>query len=151
VALACSTTTAHALTIETVVVGNPGNAPDQDYHIDPIRQGPNDGGRGAVAYTYEIGKYEVTNAEYVEFLNAVAATDTHSLYRTSMNNATRGGITRSGASGNYSYTLRPNMANKPVNFVSFLDSARFVNWLHNGQPSGAQDIRQKMGPTRSVA
>jgi len=31
------------------------------------------------------------------------------------------------------------MGNKPVSFVSFWDSARFTNWLHNGQPSGAQD------------
>ena len=26
----------------------------------------------------------------------------------------------------------------PVNFVSFYDSLRFANWLHNGQPTGAQ-------------
>jgi hypothetical protein len=26
-----------------------------------------------------------------------------------------------------------------VNYVSFFDSARFVNWLHNGQPSGGQN------------
>jgi len=54
--------TAYAVTIETVVVGDPGNAPDVDYLSD--------GGRGAVAYTYEIGKYQVTNSEYTEFLNA---------------------------------------------------------------------------------
>ena len=28
------------------------------------------------------------------------------------------------------------MGNKPVNFVSFFDSMRFVNWLENGQPTG---------------
>jgi formylglycine-generating enzyme required for sulfatase activity len=27
----------------------------------------------------------------------------------------------------------------PVNFVSFFDVLRFANWLHNGQPTGAQD------------
>jgi formylglycine-generating enzyme required for sulfatase activity len=27
----------------------------------------------------------------------------------------------------------------PVNFVSFFDALRFVNWLDNGQPTGAQD------------
>ncbi len=26
----------------------------------------------------------------------------------------------------------------PVNFVSFWDGLRFANWLHNGQPTGAQ-------------
>jgi formylglycine-generating enzyme required for sulfatase activity len=27
----------------------------------------------------------------------------------------------------------------PVNYVSFYESLRFANWLHNGQPTGAQD------------
>jgi hypothetical protein len=26
----------------------------------------------------------------------------------------------------------------PVNYVSFYDALRFANWLHNGQPTGAQ-------------
>lgn len=138
-AIVFSASSVHAVSIETVLVGNPHNAPDHDYHIDPIRQGPNDGGRGSVAYNYEIGKYEVTNSQYAEFLNAVAATDTHLLYHTGMNNAINGGITRSGTSGSYTYTPRPNMANKPVAQVNFWDAARFVNWLHNGQTSGAQD------------
>jgi formylglycine-generating enzyme required for sulfatase activity len=30
-------------------------------------------------------------------------------------------------------------ANRPVNHVSWGDAARFANWLHNGQPSGAQN------------
>ena len=29
------------------------------------------------------------------------------------------------------------MGNKPVNFVSWLDAARYVNWLENGMPSDA--------------
>jgi len=137
--LAFSTSAVHAVLIETVTVGNPGNGPDHDYHIEPIHQGTVDGGRGAVAYAYEIGKYEVTNAEYAEFLNAVAGEDTHALYRTSMSSVVRGGILRNGSSGNYTYTVKPNMGNKPVNYVSFWDAARFTNWLHNGQPIGAQD------------
>ena len=31
------------------------------------------------------------------------------------------------------------MDNKPVNFVSWYDAARFANWFHNGQPIGKQD------------
>jgi formylglycine-generating enzyme required for sulfatase activity len=31
-------------------------------------------------------------------------------------------------------------ADRPVNYVSWGDAARFANWLHNGQPSGAQDL-----------
>jgi formylglycine-generating enzyme required for sulfatase activity len=29
-------------------------------------------------------------------------------------------------------------ADRPVNYVSFWDAARFANWLHNGQPTGPQ-------------
>src|SRR6185369_7585176 len=36
--------------------------------------------------------------------------------------------------------VRPSMGGKPVNFVSWLDAARYANWLHNGQPSGTQSI-----------
>jgi len=32
-----------------------------------------------------------------------------------------------------------NRVNRPVNYVSFWDACRFANWLHNGQPTGAQD------------
>jgi hypothetical protein len=28
------------------------------------------------------------------------------------------------------------MADKPVNYVSFFDAMRFINWLHNGEGSG---------------
>jgi sulfatase modifying factor 1 len=39
------------------------------------------------------------------------------------------------------------MANKPVNYVSYFDSLRFVNWLDNGQPIGPQGL----GTTESGA
>ena len=35
---------------------------------------------GAVDYAYQIAKNETTIAQYAEFLNAVAATDTYELY-----------------------------------------------------------------------
>ena len=53
--------------LEFVPVGDPGNAADAS-------------GYGAVAYTYQIGKYDVTMAQYCQFLNAVAKTDTYGLY-----------------------------------------------------------------------
>jgi hypothetical protein len=49
----------------------------------------------AVAYKYYVGTYEFTNAQYVEFLNAKAATDPLGLYNTSMGSGF-GGITRTG-------------------------------------------------------
>jgi formylglycine-generating enzyme required for sulfatase activity len=121
------------ITIPTISVGDPGNA------ADPLTGNL----YGSVAYTYNIGTTEVTNAQYAAFLNAVAATDTHNLYNgngTSTNMAGPfGGITRANSSGSYTYATVPGRENNPVNFVSFWDATRFANWLHNGQPTGAQD------------
>ena len=129
--------------LETVTVGNPGNSPDDEVMVD-------DGstGYGAVAHTYNIGKFEVTAGQYTVFLNAVAATDTYGLYNTSMDDIPSGcQITRSGTSGSYTYDFsgRPSgteadWTNRPVNYVTWGDAARFSNWLHNGQPTGAQDL-----------
>ncbi|MBN1488954.1 MAG: SUMF1/EgtB/PvdO family nonheme iron enzyme [Phycisphaerae bacterium] len=93
---------------------------------------------GAVPYEYRIGKYEVTNAEYATFLNAVARTDSYSLYNTAMGSG-YGGITRSGSSGSYSYEVIPGRGDKPVNYVSFWDACRFANWLHNGEYNGSTE------------
>lgn len=122
------------VTFEWAVIGNAGNAGELS--------GDSAGGFGpgvlvgAVAYNYAISKHEVTNAQYAEFLNAVAATDSFALYNDSMSDEARGGITRSGAPGSYGYATNANMANKPVNYVSFFDAMRFTNWLHNGQGNG---------------
>lgn len=95
-------------------------------------------GFGSVAYEFYIGKYEVTNSEYVEFLNSVAVNDANGLYVTNMNSSSYGGISRSGYPGNYSYSVKNNMDNKPVNFVNWFNCIRYCNWLHNGKPIGSQ-------------
>ena len=96
------------------------------------------GNRGAVVYEYQIGTYEITNAEYQAFLNVVAKTDSfYGLYNTQMGSAANGGIMRSGQNGNFIYTVKPGFAKKPVNFVNIYNAMRFCNWLHNGaQPNG---------------
>jgi hypothetical protein len=112
--------------LDFVTVGNPGNA--NDTHGD---------GYGAVDYAYAIGKYEVTAGQYTAFLNGVAATDTYGLYNTNMWSSGYGcKIERSGTSGSYTYSVAADRANRPVNYVSFWDAARFVNWLHNDQGNG---------------
>ena len=114
-----------AVTMAWTPVGNPGNA------CDPQSQGC----FGSVSYEYRVGIYEVTNAQYAEFLNAKAATDPLGLYDTGMGDPQGyGGITRTGSSGTYSYSTVVGRENKPVG-VSFYDALRFANWLNNGQGS----------------
>lgn len=125
---------ASAISIATVPVGNVGNTGE----VQP------QGTFGSVAYEYRIATTEVTNAQYVDFLNAVAATDTYGLYESSMGTSTSAGIVRTGSSGSYIYSVKPNAGaytygNKPVNLVTWYDTLRFANWLNNGQPSGIQD------------
>jgi formylglycine-generating enzyme len=127
----------HAVTIDMVTVGNAGNAND-----------PATGNLyGGVAYDYQIGKYDVTIGQYTDFLNAVAKTDTYSLYNANMGNDQNiRGISRTGTSGAYTYSVigpdgvvnGQSGANRPITFVSWFDSARFANWLANGQPTGVQ-------------
>jgi formylglycine-generating enzyme required for sulfatase activity len=96
-------------------------------------------GYGSVSYTYYMNKYHLTNNEYIEFLNAVAKTDTYGLYTVSMTTDTRAGIVRSGSSGNYVYSVKNNYGNKPVIMVNWFHCARYCNWLHNNKPTGSQN------------
>jgi sulfatase modifying factor 1 len=96
-------------------------------------------GKGSVPYDFRIGKFEINNKQYAAFLNAVAADDPHSLYSSNMTVNVYGGITRSGAPGDYSYAPKPGREHHPVVWVDFHDALRFCNWLHHGQPTGVQD------------
>jgi|CXWL01.1.fsa_nt_gi formylglycine-generating enzyme required for sulfatase activity len=130
---------AHAqVTIETVTVGNPGNAGELS--------GNGAGGFGqnrvcgAVNYVYKIGKFEITAGQYTAFLNAVADDDIHELYNPLMWNGDQNSIERTGSSPNYQYSVAPAWVNRPVSYVSWGDAARFANWMHNGQPTGPQGL-----------
>jgi hypothetical protein len=73
---------AHAeVTMDWLTIDDPGNACDTQ----------SEGCFGAVAYSYRISKYEVTNAQHTEFLNAVSADDTNGLYNTDMGRSSQGG------------------------------------------------------------
>jgi len=125
------------ITIATVPVGNPYNAPD-----------PNTGSIfGQVNYTYNIGEYDVTSSEYTTFLNAVAGVDTYGLYNSNMagggySGAYGCGISIQSGAGTalnpYTYTVAAGFVNRPVTWVSLWDATRFANWLDNGQPNGPE-------------
>jgi formylglycine-generating enzyme len=113
--------------LETALVGNPGNVNDTET------------GCGSVARQYSIGKYEITNAQWREFLTAKArVSDSYGLYNTNMAGS-YGGIDRTWSVDHYVYTAKggdSNWDNRPVNYVSLWDAARFCNWLHNDQGNG---------------
>ncbi len=130
--------------IEVVEVGDAGNAPDPGT------------GEGAVAHDFAIGKYEVTVAQYLIFLNAVASRAAElpvgkreaieglwqeDMFETHAYVAPRGVIARSGSgtvSDPYVYSevpapeLGPLSSRRGVLNISWLAAARFANWLHNG-------------------
>ncbi|MDP6636478.1 MAG: SUMF1/EgtB/PvdO family nonheme iron enzyme [Phycisphaerae bacterium] len=125
---------ASAVTIDTVTVGDNNNLPDTE-----IMSTDGTSGYGAVKTDYRIAKFEVTSGQYRDFLNAVAQTDTYGLYNTEMWTELHGcKIERIGASGSYNYSVAADRADRPVNYISWGDAARFANWMHNGQPSGLQ-------------
>ena len=62
---------------------------------------------GYVANAFEMGKTEVTNAQYVEFLNAIAGSDPYGLYNTAMATETTAGIVRSGSAPDFTYSIKP--------------------------------------------
>lgn len=115
--------------IEWATVGDAGNLPDTL-------------GYGSVATVYKIGRYEVTNLQYCEFLNAIDPEGANALglYNPLMGTDSRGGIQHASAElSGRKYSPRPNMANKPVNFVSWFDAARFANWMNNGKGAASTE------------
>ena len=110
-------TDTNQFSMEFVTIGNPGNAADTTGDPNPV---------GAVAYTYQIGKYEVSRDMILK------ATSAGGLGITLADMTSRGG----------------NGANRPATGVSWNEAARFVNWLntskgyqaaYNFTTSGAND------------
>jgi formylglycine-generating enzyme required for sulfatase activity len=86
-------------------------------------------GVGAVSYPFRISKYEITVAQYAEFLNAVGRANTNNVYTPNMVEL---GITQIGLPGAYGYIFDTDRALYPIAYVDWLKAARFCNWLHNG-------------------
>jgi len=125
--------------IETVRVGDPGNAADTRVMIDTTS------GYGAVGYEFNIGKYEVTINQYATFLNSVASV-VNEPYLSGLwtefyqgDAATMGSINRSGSGTSadpYKYSV-DGSGNHPMRYVGWGSAMRFANWLHNGATDSA--------------
>ncbi|NDC63026.1 MAG: PEP-CTERM sorting domain-containing protein [Planctomycetia bacterium] len=133
-AFGTSLTPAQAVTIDWVTVGDAGNAA---YTASPGYQ------YGRVDYEYRIGKYEVTIGQYAQFLNAAAKSDPYGLWDSEMqSDRWVAGISRSGSSGAYTYSVMTNggySGNRPISYISWFDAARFANWMQNGQGSASTE------------
>ena len=90
---------ANQFTMEFVTIGNPGNAADTTGSPNPA---------GAVSYTYNIGKYEVSR-DMINKANTAGV-----LGITLMNMSSYGG----------------NGVNRPATGVSWYEAATYVNWLN---------------------
>jgi formylglycine-generating enzyme required for sulfatase activity len=162
---------------EWVTVGSPGNRADANRadanRADTNRADTNRAdatGLGAVAYEFQIMKYEVTVRQYAAFLNCVAVqSDPHQLWLPAMGEHVvtdlgQGGIRkdvpqcilREGAPGAWSYRPVMDREDGPVFCVSFFSALRYANWLQNGgrngdTESGAYDLSQGAKVTRSAS
>jgi len=93
---------ANQFTMDFVTIGNPNNAADTTGNPNPA---------GSVAYTYNLGKYEVS----------------------------RDMVTKANASGSLGITLLDmsglggNQVNKPATGISWYEAAKFVNWMNTSQ------------------
>lgn len=136
-AVASLSAAAFGVTIDYGVVANPGNAANSSTSW------------GAVSDTFKISKYETTNQQYVDFLNAVdsAGTNPNGIYNSQMGTDSIGGITFSpSAAAGSKYAVKGGTApsgsaygGMPVVYTSWWSAARFVNWIENGQGSGSTE------------
>lgn len=102
-------------------------------------------GRGRVDYDFDIGKYELSNQEYADFLNAVASEgDPNGLFKADMQTGVVGGLERIFRGGTAEYRPKPGWETRPATYVSWFDLARLANWLHHGRPATG---RQELGTT----
>ncbi len=97
------------IAIDFVTIGNPGNPGDTRAEANPT-------GCGSVDHTYQIGKYEVTNAQWYDFVTAA-------------------GAPTGNPSNAYDQSAYFTGDNIPTNRVSWYETAQFCNYLTSGDKS----------------
>jgi formylglycine-generating enzyme required for sulfatase activity len=115
--------------IDFVTVGAVGNAPWQG-NGDPDDQAV---GRGGVNYEYRIGRYEVTTANWVEFMNAAWDRPVSDRIPFVGQPAFWGAAgTTPNTPGGFRWTVPAGSELRMVSGVSWRTAAIYCNWLHNG-------------------
>lgn len=104
-----SADTIRGIDMDFVTIGNAGNAGDTRAEANPS-------GAGAVAYTYQLGKYEVTNGQWDTFVSAA-------------------GAPTGNPSNAYDESAFFTGTNVPTNEVSWYEAAQFCNYLTSGDKS----------------
>jgi hypothetical protein len=106
-------------------------------------------GRGSVPYTFRMSKLEVTTSQWLEFANTIGAIgDPYRIGEDALWGA-EGGAT--GPNNTYHYALQsgfPGIGLATVTRISWLNAARYCNWLQNSKAasisaltSGVYDLR----------
>jgi len=95
--------------MDFVTIGNPGNPGDTRVEADPS-------GCGAVGHTYQLGQYEITNAQWDSFVTAA-------------------GAPTGNPSDAYDESAYHTGDNIPTNRVSWYEAAQFSNYLTSGDKS----------------
>ena len=124
--------------IEFVDILNPGNPPD-----------PMTGNLiGSVPYSFRMGKFEITNQQYVTFLNQVDPLGANLLELHSPGEIWIGLSSPFGQK----YEAFPEIKAWPVANISYNSAMRFVNWLQGGNTEdGAYTLTSLNPPLDTIA
>lgn len=113
--------------IEFVTIGAPGNA--------PLVTTGRANGRGSVSEEYRIGRFEITTAQWVQFMNAVSMRpSSEAIPFISPPQGIWGARIDSSYTGpGVRYEVIPGRENQGVGNISWRTAAIYCNWLHNNQ------------------
>ena len=130
--------------IEFVTIGDVGNQPWRNTSGGYTRVD----GRGSVGYEYRIARFEVTTAQWAEFLSAVSARpESEAIPFISSPSTWGGAVDPSDTGPGRRYVALPGREMAGVGNISWRTAAIYCNWLHNDKSSdrsafmsGAYDV-----------